>query len=393
MEITEKKNPEFEGNIYWLYECLKNEAPDFPFDKPYSDKKFFIENEYFIYECLMFNEDREDSLFVMQNGVLYEFFSTDKSELLLKLIQYYTNRLKYNYTYKDNNLNLCDKKENESVDNSKKYSINKRFKFNDNSDPEKAFKQQIKGNIYIEYRDGIKPRWEKGYEVKKLLFYMKFLPNASKIKMLRIFPMEFEDIIPYEVSWIDQGDQFVEGREAQIQKVLEEKGDNPKLSSLVKKLKNLFYDKYLLNLKEMKLILFDFDNRSYILDVENFRFEKYENKHVKLNSEGMFYRYTEKYKGLTKLEKNPQKNADIKKFYDTMINKYNDLFKSIVDDSYLKKPTKDPSSDEVYKLLKPNSPYKLSTLMEPKIGIKTFVKYATYNLWNKDDKIGDEPMI
>ena len=393
MEITEKKNPEFEGNIYWLYECLKNEAPDFPFDKPYSDKKFFIENEYFIYECLMFNEDREDSLFVMQNGVLYEFFSTDKSELLLKLIQYYTNRLKYNYSYKDNNLNLCDKKENESVENSKKYSINKRFKFDENLDPEKAFKQQIRGNIYIEYRDGIKPRWEKGYEIKKLLFYMKFLPYATKIKIIRIFPVEFDNIQPYEVSWIDQGDQFVEGREAQIQKALEGEGDNPKLSRLVKKLKNLFYDKYLLNLKEMKLILFDFDNRSYILNVENFKFEKYENKHVKLNSEGMFYKYTEKYKGLTKLEKNPQKNADIKKFYDTMINKYNDLFKSIVDDSYLKKPTKDPSSDEVYKLLKPNSPYKLSTLMEPKIGIKTFVKYATYNLWNKDDKIGDEPMI
>ena len=390
MEITEKKNPEFEGNIYWLYECLKVEAPDFPFDKPYTDKKFFIENEYFIYECLMFNEDREDSLFVMQNGVLYEFFSTDKSELLLKLIQYYTNRLKHNYSYKNSNLNLYDKKENESLENSKKYSINKRFKFDENLDPEKAFKQQIRGNIYIEYRDGIKPRWEKGYEIKKLLFYMKFLPHSSKIKIIRIFPMEFEEIFPYEVSWVDQGDQFVEGREAQIQKVLEEKGDNPKLSSLVKRLKNLFYDKYLLNLKEMKLILFDFDERSYILDVENFKFEKYENKHVKLNSEGMFFKYTEKYKGLTKLEKNPQKNADIKKFYDTMINKYNDLFKSIVDDSYLKKPTKDPSSDEVYRLLKPNSPYKLSTLMEPKIGIKTFVKYATYNLWNKDDRISDD---
>ena len=390
MEITEKKNPEFEGNIYWLYECLKVEAPDFPFDKPYTDKKFFIENEYFIYECLMFNEDREDSLFVMQNGVLYEFFSTDKSELLLKLIQYYTNRLKHNYSYKNSNLNLYDKKENESLENSKKYSINKRFKFDENLDPEKAFKQQIRGNIYIEYRDGIKPRWEKGYEIKKLLFYMKFLPHSSKIKIIRIFPMEFEDIFPYEVSWVDQGDQFVEGREAQIQKVLEEKGDNPKLSSLVKRLKNLFYDKYLLNLKEMKLIFFDFDERSYILDVENFKFEKYENKHVKLNSEGMFFKYTEKYKGLTKLEKNPQKNADIKKFYDTMINKYNDLFKSIVDDSYLKKPTKDPSSDEVYRLLKPNSPYKLSTLMEPKIGIKTFVKYATYNLWNKDDRISDD---
>ena len=389
MEITEKKNPEFEGNIYWLYECLKLEYPDFPFDRPYTDKKALIENEYLIYECLMFNEDREDSLFVMQNGVLFEFFSTDKSELLLKLIQYYTNRLKNNYSNKKSNLNLLIKDDTD-LENPKKYSIKKRFKFNKDTDPEKAFKQQIKGNLYIEYRDGIKPRWEKGYEIKKLLFYMKFLPNASKIKIIRIFPMEFDNIVPYKVNWVDQGGQFVEGREAQIQKALEDKGDNPKLSNLVKTLKNLFYDKYLLNLKEMKLTLFDFDGRSYILDVENFKFEKYENKHVKLNSEGMFYKYTEKYKGLTKLEKNPQKNAEIKKFYDTMINKYNDLFKSVVDESYLKKPTKDPASDEVYHHLKPNSPYKLSTLMEPKIGIKTFVKYATYNLWNKDDRITDE---
>ena len=390
MEITEKKNPEFEGNIYWLYECLKIEYPEFPFDKPYTDKKYFIDNEYFIYECLMFNEEREDSLFVMQNGILYEFFSTDKSELLLKLIQYYTNRLKNNYSQKQSGLNLCMKDTDSISKDENKYSIIKRFKFNKDTDPEKAFKQQIRGNIYIEYRDGIKPRWEKGYEIKKLLFYMKFLPHASKIRIIRIFPMEFDNIIPYEVNWVDQGDEFVEGREAQIQKALESEGENRKLSNLVKTLKNLFYDKYLLNLKEMKLILFDFDGRSYILDVENFKFEKYENKHVKLNSEGMFFKYTEKYKGLTKLEKDPQKNADIKKFYDTMINKYNDLFNSVVDESYLKKPVKDPASDIVYKHLKPNSPYKLSTLMEPKIGIKTFVKYATYNLWNKDNRITDE---
>ena len=219
---------------------------------------------------------------------------------------------------------------------------------------------------------------------------MKFLPNASKIKMIRIFPLEVDNIEPYVVNWVDQDNQFVEGKEAQLQKVLETKGDNPKLTNLVKKLKNLFYDKYLLNLKEMKLYIFDLDKRSYIYNVENFKFEKYENKHVKLNSEGIFYKYTEKYKGLTKLEKDPQKNSDIKKFYDTMINKYNELFKSVVDDSYLNKPIRDPTSDQVYHHLKPNSPYDLSTLMEPRIGIKTFVKYATYNLWNKDDKITDE---
>ena len=70
---------------------------------------------------------------------------------------------------------------------------------------------------------------------------MKFLPNASKIKMIRIFPLEVDNIEPYVINWVDQDNQFVEGKEAQLQKVLESKGENPKLSNLVKKLKNLFY--------------------------------------------------------------------------------------------------------------------------------------------------------
>ena len=72
------------------------------------------------------------------------------------------------------------------------------------------------------------------------------------------------------------------------------------------------------------------------------------------------------------------------------MNKYKQLFNSIVDKSYLDKPQKDPSSDQVYHFLKPESPYNLSELLEPRIGIKTFVKYATYNLWNKDDHIPDD---
>lgn len=69
---------------------------------------------------------------------------------------------------------------------------------------------------------------------------MKFLPNASKIKMIRIFPLEVDNIEPYVVNWVDQDNQFVEGKEAQLQKVLETKGDNPKLTNLVKKLKIFF---------------------------------------------------------------------------------------------------------------------------------------------------------
>ena len=380
MEITDKKNPLYEGNIFWLYECFKTESQDFPFDKPYTDKKYYIENEYMIYECLMFNEDREDSLFVMQDGELYEYFSTDKSELLLKLIQYYENRLKNNISYDLVKDSLPIKRENPLSD-----IVKKRFKY----DPETNFKTIIKANIYIEYRDGTSS-WQYNYELKKLLFYMKFLPNASKIRIIRIFPLSIKQIKVEEVNWLDRTDQFFESKQAQLQKVLEDK-DNIKLTNLVKKLKTLFYDKYLLNLKKMKLYVFELDNRWYILNVKDFIFEKYENKHVKLSSESLFFKYTENYKDKTKLEKDPQKLFAIQNFFNTMWDKYEDLFYYVVPkEKYLELPKKDKRSDEAYRLLKPESPYTLSTLMEPRIGIKTFVKYATYNLWNQDDKVEDK---
>ena len=81
--------------------------------------------------------------------------------------------------------------------------------------------------------------------------------------MIRIFPLEVYNIEHQLINWADQDNQFVEGKDAQLQKALESKGENPKLANLVKKLKNLFYDKYLLNLKEMKLFIFDLDNRIY----------------------------------------------------------------------------------------------------------------------------------
>jgi hypothetical protein len=68
-----------------------------------------------------------------------------------------------------------------------------------------------------------------------------------------------------------------------------------------------------------------------------------------------------------------------------MINKYNELFHYVVSDDYLRHPEKDPTSDNVFKMLKPESPYPFSTLMKPSIKLKTFVKYATDNLWNEDN--------
>ena len=36
--VEEKKNPIFEGNIYWIYEAFKVNRQDFDFDKPYTIK-------------------------------------------------------------------------------------------------------------------------------------------------------------------------------------------------------------------------------------------------------------------------------------------------------------------------------------------------------------------
>ena len=380
--MEEKKNPLYSGNAFWIYEAFKTVNQDFDFDKPYTDKPQYAKNELLIYECLMFNDDREDSLFIMQDGVLYEYFSENKSELLYKLIQYYENRITYN----------IDKRLVESSQPIKKSNqltkvINKRFKFNDETfkDPESKFKSTIKGNLFLVFKDKT-TKWVYDYELKKLLFYLKFLPRAKEIKLLSIFPLSVQECETRVFNYVDRDDQFVETKEAQLQKVYEEsKADDQIFKNFVKKIKSVFYEKYLLNVKKMDLYSFILDGRCYLLDVKNFIFEKFENRHVKLDSEGLYYRYVEKYKESAKMVKNPKKLGAVKLFYDAMLNKYNDLFHTVVSDDYLNHPQKDPSSDQVYHIIKPESPYTLSQLMKPRVNLKTFVKYATDNLWNEDN--------
>lgn len=379
--MEEKKNLLYSGNIFWIYEAFKTVNQEFDFDKPYTDKPKIINNQLLIYECLMFNDDREDSLFIMQDEVLYEYFSENKSELLYKLIQYYENRLKHNL-----DPSLVQGSHPLRKSNQFTKVLNKRFFQNEKiPDPESKFKSTIKGNLFLVFKDKT-TKWVYEYELKKLLFYLKFLPKSKNIKLLYIFPLSVKQFDIKVFNYIDKDDQFVETKEAQLQKVYEEsKTDDLILKNFVKKIKTVFYDKYLLNVKKMDVYTFFLDNRYYLLDIKNFVFEKFENRHVKLDSEGLYYRYVEKYKESAKMVKNPKKLKDVKLFYDAMMGKYNDLFHTVVSEDYLNHPQKDPSSDIVYKILKPESPYKLSQLMKPKVDLKTFVQYATNNLWNEDN--------
>lgn len=363
----------------WIYEAFKVVNKDIDFDKPYTDKPSQCQDELLIYECLMFNDDREDSLFVMQNGVLYEYFSENKSELILKLIQYYENRLKNNLDESITSTSQAILKTNYLTP-----ILNRKFKFNDTNhvDPELKFKSTVKVNILLVYKDG-NFKWIYNYELKKLMFYFKFLPKSKMIKFIRLFPLSIQSLDITVLNYVDRDDQFIETKEAQLQRVYEDsKKENQLLKKYVKKIKTVFYDKYLLNLKKMDIHCFLLDGRWYLLDIKNFIFEKFENKHVKLDSEGLFFRYVEKYKDSVKLLKNQKKLGDVKIFYDSMVKKYDDLFHHVVSDDYLNQPKRDPTSDKVYHILKPESPYKLSTLMTPRVKLTTFVEYTTDNLWN-----------
>lgn len=377
--MDDTKNPLVEGNIYWLYEAFKVENQELDFNKPYTDN---LQNakELLLYECLMFNDDREDSIFIMQEGQLYEYFSANKYELLLKLIQYYENRMMNNYTFSsESQLKeiFREAKPNQILINKFKYG--QEFK-----DPELKFKTKVRANVYLVFKDGSNT-WVYNYELKKLLFYLKFLPKAKEIKFIRLFPPCVKTLDINVFNYVDQDDEFVETKEAQLQKVYEESKNNDQLlKSFIKKIKTIFYDRYLLNMKKMDIEAFHLNGKWYLLDLKNFIFEKYENKHVKLDSEGLFFRYVEKYKDNARMIKDPRKLKDVKIFYDAMIQKYDDLFHHVVSDDYLNHPERDKTSDNVFITLKPQSPYVLSELMKPRVNLKTFVSNATDNLWNED---------
>lgn len=381
MDIVQSKNPIFEGETSWLYECLKNEAKEFPFDKPYCDSPSDCENEFLIYECLMFNRDREDSLFVMQNLSLFEYFSIDRSELLLKLIQYYENHVRYNFDKELVEGSLPVEKENKLTS-----SLVSRFKFDNkkHKDPERKFKAKVVGNILLEYSNG-SHLWLYDFELKNVLFGLGNLPDSKHIKTLRIFPLKVRELKTKVITWINKDDQYLTESELKYMSVNSEKDDR-RLTNFVRRLKALFYDKYLLNLIKLKLFVFELGGKSYVWKVEDFLFEKYENKHIKLVSEGLFLRYTQKYKDRTNMvKKSPSETRALHSFFRGMKDKYDELFSRFVSVRFLEWPKKEPESDQVFRILKPSSPFPLSYLMDPKVPLGTFTKFATYNLYKRDN--------
>jgi hypothetical protein len=100
-------NKLYNGNLYWVFEALKVVNKEIDFDKTFNETDSFSNNEILIFDCIVFNEDKEDSLFFYKEGTVYEYFSIDKCELILKLIKLFEKKDYYQNKNKNNiNLNI-----------------------------------------------------------------------------------------------------------------------------------------------------------------------------------------------------------------------------------------------------------------------------------------------
>jgi hypothetical protein len=92
-------NDYIRGDLFMILESLKIVNKDFHIDKENDPES--NSDKILLYESLIFNHDREDSLFYQDNvnnlitkDKIIEHFSSDKNDLFLKLIKLYQNKFK-----------------------------------------------------------------------------------------------------------------------------------------------------------------------------------------------------------------------------------------------------------------------------------------------------------
>ena len=99
------QNNLYAGNFFWLLEAFKTEYKEIKFLKE-DDKNKSKENDPFpeileipehingllFYDCIIFNEDKGDSFFFVQNNKLYEFYSVNKVQVIHRMIQKFEER-------------------------------------------------------------------------------------------------------------------------------------------------------------------------------------------------------------------------------------------------------------------------------------------------------------
>jgi hypothetical protein len=394
-------NKIYSGNYSWILDAFKIVNKEIKFDTALNKEN--IKEEIKFYECIIFNSDKEDSVYVQIEDNLFEYFSSDKCELMLKLMKIFENR-----NSKDRKLDMgpsLNKKflpDIKSIKSFKNDLSKKQSLITSNSNTREASTELkktsrrkiisssvlgltslIKGNLFLIYKDN-STRWVFDYEVKKLLFYLRFLPDHKNIKVIRIFPLHFKKMDLKYQSYVDKEDEFTEIKDDNHKKNGSQERSELLFNNLVEKVKNKFYEKYNLLLRTFDVETFELNGIVYLHDVKDMKFEKYETKHIKLITERKLINFREKfqYKNM-KINKDAPNHREIKKFFFTMLDVYENTKKHHKLDQYLDIAQRDSLSDNVFRDIKPDCPYTFSELMGKDVSKNEFIKWASTNRWNQ----------
>jgi hypothetical protein len=137
-------------------------------------------------------------------------------------------------------------------------------------------------------------------------------------------------------------------------------------------------------LRRLDLETFIMHGKTYILDVKEFVIETIHHKNRLLNSERLLINIQQdhKYKKLNFTKDNPN-IKEMKSFFESMCRVYGNVQKYSKLDNYLSIGVKDPTSDMVFKELRPECPFTFYELLDSDVSKVKFAKYASTNLWNK----------
>lgn len=336
---------------------------------------------------------------------MYEYFSSDKCELLLKLIKIYEGKHIKNKISEFSKISRVGSKNLlPSIEGlqSHKTQLSKKKTFittisntNEGSTEIKisprnkksstnvsGLNSVIKGNLFLIYKDN-SFKWVYDYEIKKLLFYFKFLPDHRNIKMIRIFPLHFTKLELRYQSYVDKEDEFAEIKEEGHKKNHSQMRHDLMFLRLVEAIKNKFYERYNLVLRTFDVEIFELDGVSYLHEVKHMKFEKYENKHIKLITERKLLNFRDKfqYKNL-KIQKEAPNHRDVKKLFHAMLDVYENTKKHCKVNQYICIAPRDSVSDEVFKDIKPDCPYTFSDLMSDSISKNEFKNWVSTKNWD-----------
>jgi hypothetical protein len=151
----------------------------------------------------------------------------------------------------------------------------------------------------------------------------------------------------------------------------------------VENLKQVLNDRHLF-LRRLDLETFILHGRTFILDVKEIVVETINHKNRLLDCERVLMNIQQdhKYKKLNFTKDNPD-IKEMKTFFESMCQTYENLQKLYKVDKYLNIGAKDPTTDLIFKEFRPNCKYTFYELLESDVSKVTFANNVSTNLWNK----------